>query len=71
VENRYKSEIEDLTRRYEQMQIEKEALEKRLKEVLFTENLSKPSINLIISRKTIFVRLFNEAWINFVVINLL
>jgi hypothetical protein len=69
VENRYKSEIEDLTRRYEQMQIEKEALEKRLKEVLFTENLSKPSINLIISRKTIFVRLFNEAWINFVVIN--
>ncbi len=71
MENRYKSEIEDLTRRYEQMQIEKEALEKRLKEVLFTENLSKPSINLIISRKTIFVRLFNEAWINFVVINLL
>ncbi len=69
MENRYKSEIEDLTRRYEQMQIEKEALEKRLKEVLFTENLSKPSINLIISRKTIFVRLFNEAWINFVVIN--
>lgn len=69
MENRYRSEIEDLTRRYEQMQIEKEALEKRLKEVLFTENLSKPSINLIISRKTIFVRLFNEAWINFVVIN--
>jgi hypothetical protein len=69
VENRYKSEIEDLTRRYEQMQIEKEALEKRLKEVLCTENLSKPSINLIISRKTIFVRLFNEAWISFVVIN--
>jgi hypothetical protein len=69
VENRYRSEIEDLTRRYEQMQIEKEALERRLKEVLFTENLSKPSINLIISRKTIFVRLFNEAWINFVVIN--
>ncbi len=69
MENRYRSEIEDLTRRYEQMQIEKEALERRLKEVLFTENLSKPSINLIISRKTIFVRLFNEAWINFVVIN--
>ncbi len=33
VENRYKNEIEDLTRRYEQIKIEKDTLEKRLKEV--------------------------------------
>jgi hypothetical protein len=33
VENRYKNEIEDLTRRYEQIKIEKDELEKRLKEV--------------------------------------
>jgi hypothetical protein len=33
MENRYKSEIEDLTRRYEQIKIEKDLLEKRLKEV--------------------------------------
>jgi hypothetical protein len=37
MENRYKNEIEDLTRRYEQMRIEKEALEKRLKEVLLVK----------------------------------
>ncbi|CAF3168790.1 unnamed protein product [Rotaria sp. Silwood2] len=34
VENRYKNEIEDLTRRYEQMKVENDTLEKRLKEVL-------------------------------------
>ncbi len=33
MENRYKNEIEDLTRRYEQIKIEKDELEKRLKEV--------------------------------------
>ncbi|CAF3090309.1 unnamed protein product, partial [Rotaria sp. Silwood2] len=32
VENRYKNEIEDLTRRYEQMKVENDTLEKRLKE---------------------------------------
>ncbi|CAF3361148.1 unnamed protein product, partial [Rotaria sp. Silwood2] len=32
IENRYKNEIEDLTRRYEQIKVEKHTLEKRLKE---------------------------------------
>ncbi|CAF1432382.1 unnamed protein product, partial [Rotaria sordida] len=32
VENRYKNEIEDLTRRYEQIKVEKDKLEKCLKE---------------------------------------
>jgi hypothetical protein len=43
VENRCKHEIEDLTRRYEKIKIEKEALEKRLKEVVFHKNLQKKS----------------------------
>lgn len=34
VENRYKSEIEDLTRRYEQIKSDKELFEKRFHEVL-------------------------------------
>ena len=34
VENRYKSEIEDLTRRYEQTKSDKELFEKRFHEVL-------------------------------------
>ena len=33
MENRYKDEIEDLTKRYEQIKAEKEILDKRLKEV--------------------------------------
>jgi len=43
VENQYKNEIEDLTRRYEKIKIEKETLEKRLKEVVFQKNLQKKS----------------------------
>ena len=44
--NRYKSEIEDLTRRYEEIKIEKETLEKRLKEVTYYS--LKTSINILI-----------------------